>query len=463
MEEIKKGIETRLAAMTARNEAFFRKLTDVVSLTEYESLCREGEIDGQNVKIWTDALEKALAEHEVIKIPASCDPYLIDGQIVIPSNRRIEAEKGAVIRQAPGVTILMFRNEHVVDGSFVQTDPSVRDVNISICGGRWEESWRSRAGYGRTGKYDEAHSMNGVSTMMLFAGVNSLSLTDMEFAYTAGFSVQIGNASDVWCENIHFDTCYADGLHINGNTENIVTRHISGEVGDDLVALNMYDWDNSSINFGPMKNVLCEDLDQAETSRYKAMRIQPGVYFFKDDTSVDCKAENIIVRKVRGIINFKLYLQTPGYSLKNGPSRAAVGSGGNLFFEDIDIDVYRPIDQMPNYMESDPVTGFIAAFEIGSNLTNVSFENINLTLHRDRFPQSYLLNIGPKSYFTGEYEVFDPYVKCKVDCVRMKNIKVNGEIPEDISDYVKIVKFDRIYDSDLATGEGKLGKLEYIR
>ena len=463
MNAIKKSIETRLAAMTARNAALYSKLKDGVSLTDYSHLCRKGEIDGNKVSIWTDALEKALAEHGVIRIPASDAPYYIDGQIVIPSNRRIEAESGAVICQMPDETVLMFRNEHVTDGSFYQTDPSVRDRNISIDGGRWEELRSRRAGYGSTGKFDEAHSMNGVSTMMLFSGVDSLSLTNMEFAHTAGFSVQIGNASDVWCENIHFDTCYADGLHINGNTENIVTRHISGEVGDDLVALNMYDWDNSSINFGPMRTVLCEDLDQAETSPYKAMRIQPGVYFFKDGTSVDCKAEDIIVRKVCGIINFKLYLQTPGYRLADGPSKAAAGSGGNLFFEDIDIDLCHPIDGMPNYMNSDPVTGCIAAFEIGSNLTNVSFENIRLTLHRDRFPQSYLLNIGPKSFFTGDFEVFDPYVTCDVGCVYMKNIKINGETPEDIGEYVKLIKFDRIYDSDLASGEGRLGKLEYTK
>jgi hypothetical protein len=40
----------------------------------------------------------------------------------------------------------------------------------------------------------------------------------------------------------------------------------------------MYDWQNSSVNFGPMHTVLCEDLVLSADSRYKALRIEPGMY-----------------------------------------------------------------------------------------------------------------------------------------------------------------------------------------
>ena len=466
MNETKREIYSSLEAMQKSNSDIISRLTDRVCLSEYKSLCRKASVDGNPVLIWSDALNAALREHQVVSIPSSDSPYYIDEPVIIRSNRRIEAHNDAIIRQMPDVDVLMLRNENVIDGTHAQTNPLLRDENISIDGGCWEESNRYRRGYGRSGKFDSERSMYGVSTCMLFSAVNRLTLTNMTFRHTAGFSVQIGNASDIWCENILFESCYADGLHINGNTENIVTRHIFGEVGDDLVALNMYDWLDSSINFGTMKNVLCEDLNLYPSSPYKAIRIAPGVHWFDDGSTVECRAENIILKKVRGIMNFKMYLQTPGYYLGTEPEKAAIGGGDNIFFDDIEIDLKNPIDGFDNYLHSDPVTGYIAAFEIGSNFKTVTFENIVLTLHRDKYPLSNLLNVGPKSATcksgNGQtYECFDPYLNCTVDKLVFKNININGEKPDYISDYIKVIIFDQIYDAPRSSGSGKVGKIVY--
>ena len=221
-------------------------LRDTVSLSAYIHLTRET-TEGT---VWTDALQTALCEHETVVIEPSEKPYLIDKTVVIPSNRRIEA-MDATVRLTADCDLLMLRNEHTQDGTQNPIDSQNRDDNISIHGGRWEEPRTARAGYGATGRYaprtehDENRAFFGVSTCMLFNNIKNLSLSDMTFSHTAGFAVQTGDLENGVFERITFDSCYADGLHINGGSKNLYISDIAGEVGDDLVALNMYDWQNS--------------------------------------------------------------------------------------------------------------------------------------------------------------------------------------------------------------------------
>ena len=90
--------------------------------------------------------------------------------------------------------------------------------------------------------------------------------------------------------------------------------------------------------------------------------------------------------------------------------------------------------------------GAFAAFEFGANIGHLFFENIDLTLYPDKFPYSYLFCVGPKSCVTnnGAVEVFDPYVSCEVGTVELKNIRVNGEEPDDIAPYIRAVTFEDI-------------------
>ncbi len=460
MTQKKAEIREKLRRMQLENAALTAALTDEVLLTDYAHLVRGG--------IWTDALQAALDEHEIVRIPAGL--YLIDGTVIIPSDRHIEAEDGAVIRQAEGVRVLLLRNASTADGTHAPIKSDVRDTNISIHGGRWEESWRERKGYGRTGMYDMNRSLFGVSTFMLFNNMDHLTLTDMTFAHTAGFSVQMGDIRNVHCENIEFVKCYADGLHINGNTENLITRNIYGHVGDDLVALNMYDWQNSSVNFGPMKTVLCEGLDLSADSRYKAMRIEPGTYYYADGTAVDCSLTDAIISRVRGIKTFKMYFQTPPYNtVTEQPEKGDVGSGDYIFFEDIDVDLVSPVDNMAEYMNSHPVKGTMAPFEINSNISHISFERINLKLY-DAYPMSCLLAVGPKSVRwdaavegDAKIEVFDPYLSSTVGEAVISDVTINGEKPEDITPYVREIRFDNLYPDVPSSGKGTIEKLIYRR
>ncbi len=451
MDKIKKNIENLLENVALENERLCSGLTDRVTLTDYEP----------NGEIWTAALQRALNEHEVIVIPRADKPYLIDGSVTIPSNRHIIAEDGAVIRLWQGTRVLMLRNESTRDGTHAPiTYP--RNENITIEGGLWEDWCPHRMGYGSSGKYDEQRSFFGVSTLMLFNNINNLTLKNMTFKNCGGFAVQLGDISRVIIENIRFIKCFADGIHVNGNTESIHIKNVHGEVGDDLVALNMYDWQNSSVNFGPCSNVICEDLVLAPSSQYKAIRIEPGIYTYDDGSQVDCSLTNAIIRRVSGIKTFKLYCQTPPYAPGQEPEKADVGSGDNIFFEDIKIDLDAPIDMLNEYLDSDPIKGTIAGFELGLNAKNIYLKNIDITLHRDIYPCSYLLCIGPKSArFSDGREAFDPYFSSVVENLYLEGITVNGTIPEDISQYVREIAFDNLYEDMPSTANGKIVNLIY--
>lgn len=452
MDTHKVQIEQKLARMREENLAAIARLTDRVSIADYRALVRS--VNGQNV--WTQALERALSEHEWVDIPGAAQPYFIDASVQIPSNRHIEAAPDAVIRLMDGVDVLMLRNAHTMDGTHAPIPAQGAGENISICGGRWEEGHERRAGYGMSGKYDAQRSFFGVSTCLFFNHLSGLTLRNMTFAHTAGFAVQVGDVKNALFENITFDACYADGLHINGNCENVWVKNISGEVGDDLVALNMYDWQNSSVDFGPGRTILCEDLYSAPTSRYKSLRIEPGIYTYDDGTAVDCSLNDAIIRRVEGIYTYKMYYQTPRYRIGTEPEPGRVGSCSHVYFEDLDIDLKGPIDAFEAYLNGDAMRGAFGAFELGANIDWISFENIRLTLHRDRFPRSYLIVVGPKSIRSGEFEIFDPYVSNHVEHIALSNITVNGESVTDASAYIHITRFEDVNGDGHSTGQGSV-------
>lgn len=454
----KESIIAGLEKMRAKNLAAAELLPDRVSLDEYSRFVRSE--DG--FEVWTDALQMALAEHQVIVIPARKEPYYIDDSVVIPSKRLILAD-GATLRLTPDCEVLMFRNLSTANGTHApigSIKDNLPDTDITIIGGRFEESRTKRGGYGTSGKYDKSRSLYGVSTLFFFNNICGLSLVGLTFAHTAGFAVQVGDAKNLVFEHIRFEECYADGLHINGNTENLICRDIKGQVGDDLVALNLYDWQNSSVDFGPMTRVLCEDLELSDDSGYKAMRIEPGRYIYDDGSIAECTLSDAVIKNVRGIRTFKLYYQTPRYKIGNPPERGMVGKCGNVYFEDIKIDLLEPIDRFPEYMNSDPVRGNFAAFELGADIENLCLENIDLTLYPEKFPMSGLVCAGPKSIRKGDVEIFDPYVSCTVKKLTLSDIRINGErVTKNRPGIFSEITFDDVNNDNSSSGSGKFDEI----
>ena len=330
-------------------------------------------------------------------------------------------------------------------------------------GGIWEDCCTKRMGYGKSGRYGDAEGFYGVSTLMLFENLDRLTLRDMTFRHCGAFAVQLGEIRNVIAEDIRFESCFADGLHFNGNTENVHVCRISGQVGDDLVAINPYDWQNSSINFGPFRNLLCEDLTLAPNSRYHALRIEPGIYTFDDGSRVDCSVTDMVFRRIENIRTFKLYCQTPKFFPGEEPEAGDVGSGDRIVFDDIRVDLTAPIDLLDGYVTGDPVRGSFAAFELGLNIRHLWLRDIDLTLYRDRYPYSYLLCIGPKSARKPDgREVFDPSFSSTAEKITFERITVNGEQVRDITPYLREIVFDRLWDNLPSTASGKILQIEQL-
>lgn len=411
----------------------------------------------KNGKIWSDAFSFALKNYEDITIPAG--KYYVDKSLVVPQNRGIIADENAEIILIKGVKSLLLRNENVIDGSDKPIPKTaIKDENISITGGIWGEENDERLGYGKSGCFDENNSMAGVSTCFLLSNVKNLTLKNLTFRHTAGFAIQMGNISNFAVENICFDVCYADGLHINGGTENGTVKNLYGHTEDDLIALNAYDWDNSSINFGKIENLVVDGVKcDVGGNVHKSIRIQPGIYPYKSGEKEDCFVKNLTIKNVSGVACFKMYLQTPAYTTfpeKN----VGVGRMENILFENISADTSEPVDKQPNYLSGNTVTGNFATFEIGSNVKNLTFNNVKTVLNKAKYPNSYFIAVGPKTQYIAEkkLELFDPYVCCTIQKINFENVYINNEKKDDLTGFIKEISYDNLYPSALPFGKGKI-------
>lgn len=442
---IKEQILASALGAKKRNADAILQLTDSILLTEYSYLTSEG----RHGTVWTKALQTALNEHEIVIIPPSRNIYWLDNTVIVPSNRRIEAS-GATICLVPEFPYIMLCNKHVHDGTKMPIDISDRDTNISIHGGRWEEMCFERGK--RRLNEDYKTTFRGVQTCMLFNNLDHLTISDITFAHTNSFSIQVGDLTDGVFENFHFISCYADGLHVNGNCENIYIRNFRGHVGDDLVALNMYDWIGSSINYGPGKNIYCEDIISAPDSKAKMMRLQPGIFKYADGTLIDCSLTNVYIKHARGIFEYKLYFQSPRYHLGNKPEGEGAGSADNIFFEDIEIIAQRP--WYPD--ENDQLRGCFGMFFSNSYVGYLSLKNIQYTVDEKVSDKTYLIAIGPMSYRLDDVEVFDPYVSAVLDTLELEDIFVNGEKVTKVDGLIKIIEFDDINKDGFSSGKGSV-------
>lgn len=411
----------------------------------------------KNGKIWSEAFSFALKNYEDIIIPAG--KYYVDKSLVVPQNRGIIADENAEIILIKGVKSLLLRNENVIDGSDKPIPKTaIKDENISITGGIWGEENDERLGYGKSGCFDENNSMVGVSTCFLLSNVKNLTLKNLTFRHTAGFAIQMGNISNFAVENICFDVCYADGLHINGGTENGTVKKLYGHTEDDLIALNAYDWDNSSINFGKIENLVVDGVKcDVGGNVHKSIRIQPGIYPYKSGEKEDCFVKNLTIKNVSGVACFKMYLQTPAYTTfpeKN----VGVGRMENILFENISADTSEPVDKQPNYLSGNTVTGNFATFEIGSNVKNLTFNNVKTILNKAKYPNSYFIAVGPKTQYIAEkkLELFDPYVCCTIQRINFENVYINNEKKDDLTGFIKEISYDNLYPSALPFGKGKI-------
>ena len=102
----------------------------------------------------------------------------------------------------------------------------------------------------------------------------------------------IGNCRNFIIQDIEFKDVNRDGIHVEGPAYDGLIRDIRGRTGDDMIALNAWDWTNSSLTFGSIYNVIVEDIKCDPGYLWSEMRLHPGNYVLPDGRTIECPVYN---------------------------------------------------------------------------------------------------------------------------------------------------------------------------
>ncbi len=407
------------------------------SITKYQNLVTSGTwqefwpgISGLDeavrvtAEIWTPAIQKALDENKAVFIPYRQKPYYIDSPLILNSGNRLFIDPEAEIRLKPFTNTCMLRNKNILSGQDGPVKAGVGpDTDIIIEGGIWTTlaTTPTQSNGNNRGQADSADSVFGAHGTILLHNVRQVQIRNVIIKQCRPFGVQIGNCSDFLIENILFENTRRDGIHVEGPASRGIIRNLRGITGDDVVALNAWDWKHYSITFGPIKNILVDGVAGAPQNGHNAIRLLGGTKKFTNGIHVDCDVCNIIVRNIHAINRFKIYDQ-PNLELGREKDFAEpIGRFFNIYFDTINI-----TDRFVKETEDD--TG--SSFQLAADIDGLTIKNIFLAFCPG--PDYKLVEIGPMSATwkpepdnpDAWSEVFRPDKNCTVKNLKMSGLKI---------------------------------------
>ncbi len=385
-------------------------------------------------QLWTQAMQAAVDQHAVVRIPARPEPYYLDAPLVLASGHALLADAKAEIRLRPGASTCLVRNAHPLSG---QGGPlpahATPDTDILVQGGIWTTLATSPAesnGNGK-GRADAQDSIPGAHGVLFFDNVRRLVVTGVTIRQSRAFGVHLGATTEFLVQDIRLEDHHRDGVHVQGQSSYGVIRGVGGVTGDDLVALNAWDWLNCTMAFGPIHHVLVDDITcgralpdgRVERTGSAEIRLLPGHKTFADGTKQVCDIHDVVIRRVRAIRAFKMYDQP---NLELGRDRDYSEPIGDL------RRIYlRQITTAP--------TGEALA-QVHTNVDGLSLAEV--TLQTAQLPPGYaLVSVGPLSQ-TYQHnpqdsrtwvEIFSPDKDCTVRDLHLSQIRLQrsaGATPE---------------------------------
>lgn len=369
-------------------------------------------IDGE---LWTKAFQAALDEHGALFIPARDKPYYLDAPLMLKSGNRIFAESNAEIYLKPNTNTCMVRNVNLKNGqeSSIYCN-ELSDKDIIIEGGVWSTlaTTPAQSNGNFCGCADPKDSFPGAHGTILLNNVEHITIKNLTIKECRPFGIQIGCCQKILIENITFDNTRRDGVHIGGPAIEGVVRGIRGITGDDMVALNAWDWKGSTMSFGTISDISVENVEVIGTSSHKwalNMRLLGGTKHYPDGATQDCNIERCTFKNIKGVKTFDLFDQ-PNLELgRENDFADPIGSFSDLSFENIHL------------LHNSPTP----PFQIGSNINDLSISDIYLDF--EPAPDFKLLQIGPQSE-TYKHNKNDPYTWTEIyspdkDCT-VKNLRL---------------------------------------
>ena len=226
-----------------------------------------------------------------------------------------------------------------------------------------------------------------------------------------------------------------------------------------MVALNAWDWEGSTVTFGPIAHILVENVK----SNINELRILPGQKVFPDGSKVDCDIKDCIFENITGVYTFKLYCQPNITNAIEGTddTSGTVGTISNLFFKNITFDAVQ------NAGFSNIPVGSL--FEVCADCDGLYFEDISVEETQEKFAEKGLrfMNVGPLSatWKTNSSEdpahwgeIFSPDAVCTVDHVEIKNLKFQSQKEQpDADSLVHAVRLSINEDYPNTTPKGGTG------
>ena len=408
-------------------------------------------------EIWTETFQADLDADGRLHIPARKAPYYLDGPLVMKSGQKLTADPAAEIRLKPGTNTCMVRNHHVV-GFAEQPVPAETqpDTDITIEGGIWTTlavSGPAHNGNTRGGSTAK-QPVPGTHGVILLHNVRKVSVRNVTVRQSKPFAIHLGNIRDFTVDGLTLDRHGRDGVHVDGPASEGVIRNVSGDSHDDPVSLTAWDWKQYSASFGPISQILIERINGAAAGRRStdAIRLLPGVKRFRDGATLDCPIQDITLRDITDIRDFKLYDQPNLEIGRANDYSVGIGTLKNIVFENLTFN--RP----------------------GSIQVHADTDGLTVRGAKLRFEPTVdhrLIELGPKSMtYKGApgtdpakwTEIFSPDLDCTV-----RNLAISGVRTRDaqtdlpIEQVVKVIELKPNPDYPKTTPKGGSGKGILIR
>jgi len=401
-------------------------------------------------------IAEALAAHGAVRIPRLTDPVCLERPIALASGMRLSVHSQTVLRMKPGRGGCMVRNEHLLDGC-VGPMTGERDHDILIEGGIWEDARRD--GVPDDDDLTLRHFQDDGLLLgaIFFCGADRVSVRDLTVRRCEEYAVLLAGCSDFNVSGITFDDQKKDGVHVNGPSERGFIENVRGLCGDDIVALNAWDWDTSAVSFGPIRDVEVRGV----ACERGELRLLPGRKTYPDGTQADCPIERCLFSGIDGVYAIKMYQQPNCFNFRRVvPDRSDIpGLISDVSFEGV---------RLAGTVES----GFgevcpQGLFEVGADCRGLHIRDVAVS-----FPASVyagrggaLVSVGPKSSTwkrgcedPAEWsELFEPDLVCTADDVTFENIRFAGAVCTDEELLIKARRLTINEDYPVTTPRGGTG------
>ncbi len=390
-------------------------------------------------ELWTDAINLALEQFGSVHIPYRAEPYYLDGPIILKTGRRLVVDPNAEIRLKPHTNTCMVRNASMVSGANAPVEQSVdADEDISIQGGIWTTLATMPGEYNGNvrGWADKENSIHGAHGTINLHNVRRVSVRGVTIRQCRPYGIQFGQACEFYVESISFDDTHRDGVHVNGPSSFGIIRDLGGVTGDDMVALNAWDWKNSTVAFGTISNVLVENVRGVVGHRWSEIRMLPGTKTFDDGQKTACDIRDCVFRNISGVHTFKMYDQPNLEVGRDNDFCDPIGNMQGIHLRDIAFE--KPTDE--------------ASLLIGANAEDITLDGVELGFDPDfaKAADYRLVRVGPMSMtykhnpddVSTWVEVFSPDSDCIVKGLKLSNVqsRLEGSTLHPVADPRRLVE-----------------------